>query len=53
MTARTFRSVVRKEGTAALIATHNLELTARTDRALVLQDGKLVDGEKPSPTGHK
>jgi lipoprotein-releasing system ATP-binding protein len=40
----TLVSVVRKEGTAALIATHNLELAAKMDRSLVLQDGKLVDG---------
>jgi len=39
-------SVVRKEGSAALIATHNLELAARMDRAFVLQDGRLVDGGK-------
>jgi lipoprotein-releasing system ATP-binding protein len=39
-------SVVRKEGSAALIATHNLELAAKMDRALVLHDGKLVDGGK-------
>ncbi len=44
----TLVSVVRKEGTAALIATHNLELAAKMDRSLVLQDGKLVDGGKPS-----
>jgi lipoprotein-releasing system ATP-binding protein len=48
----TLVAVVRKEGTAALIATHNLDLAARMDRALVLQDGKLVDG-KLSPTGRK
>jgi lipoprotein-releasing system ATP-binding protein len=40
----TLVSVVRKEGTAALIATHNLELAAKMDRSLILQDGKLVDG---------
>ncbi len=39
-------SVVRKEGSAALIATHNLELAAKMDRALILQDGRLVDGGK-------
>ena len=38
--------IVREEGTAALVATHNLELAARMDRALVLHDGKLVDGGK-------
>ena len=42
----TLVTVVRKEGTAALIATHNLELAAKMDRALVLHDGKLVDGGK-------
>jgi lipoprotein-releasing system ATP-binding protein len=42
----TLVSVVRKEGTAALIATHNLELAAKMDRALVLHEGKLVDGGK-------
>jgi lipoprotein-releasing system ATP-binding protein len=39
-------SVVRKEGSSALIATHNLELAAKMDRALVLHDGKLIDGGK-------
>ena len=38
--------IVREEGTAALVATHNLELAARMDRALVLHDGKLLDGGK-------
>jgi lipoprotein-releasing system ATP-binding protein len=36
--------LVRSEGLAALIATHNLELAARMDRSLVFHDGKLVDG---------
>jgi len=40
----TLVSVVRKEGTAALIATHNLELASKMDRSLVLQDGRLVEG---------
>ena len=35
---------VRAEGLAALIATHNFELAARMDRALVLDQGKLVEG---------
>ena len=35
-------ATVRAEGMAALIATHNFDLAARMDRALVLQDGKLV-----------
>jgi lipoprotein-releasing system ATP-binding protein len=38
--------IVREEGTAALVATHNLELAGRMDRALVLHDGKLIDGGK-------
>jgi len=36
--------LVRSEGLAALVATHNLELAARMDRALVLHEGRLVDG---------
>jgi len=35
--------LVRAEGLAALVATHNLELAARMDRALVLHEGKLLD----------
>jgi lipoprotein-releasing system ATP-binding protein len=38
--------IVRTEGTAALVATHNLELAARLDRALILHEGKLLDGGK-------
>ena len=34
--------VVREEGVAALIATHNPELAARMDRRVTLQDGMLV-----------
>jgi lipoprotein-releasing system ATP-binding protein len=33
--------LVRSEGLAALVATHNLELAAQMDRALVLHEGKL------------
>jgi lipoprotein-releasing system ATP-binding protein len=36
-------ALVRSEGLAALIATHNVELAAKMDRALVMQDGRLVD----------
>jgi lipoprotein-releasing system ATP-binding protein len=36
--------LVRAEGLAALIATHNLELAGRMDRSMVFHDGKLVDG---------
>jgi lipoprotein-releasing system ATP-binding protein len=42
----TLIAVVREEGTAALIATHNLQLAAKMDRALVLHEGRLVDGGK-------
>jgi lipoprotein-releasing system ATP-binding protein len=35
--------LVRSEGLAGLVATHNLELAARMDRALVLHEGKLLD----------
>jgi lipoprotein-releasing system ATP-binding protein len=38
--------LVRHEGLAALVATHNLELAARMDRALILHEGKLLDGGK-------
>ena len=38
--------LVRAEGLAALVATHNLELAARMDRALVLHEGKLLDAGK-------
>lgn len=39
-------TLVRSEGVAALIATHNLELAAKMDRALVLHEGKLLDAGK-------
>ena len=38
--------LVRSEGVAALIATHNLQLAAKMDRALVLHEGKLLDAGK-------
>ena len=40
--------LVRTEGTAALVATHNLDLAAKMDRQLVLHEGRLIEGEKPS-----
>lgn len=36
--------LVRGTGLAALIATHNLELAAKMDRVLRLEEGALVDG---------
>lgn len=36
-------NLFQSEGVAALIATHNLELAARMDRTLTLQDGMLID----------
>jgi lipoprotein-releasing system ATP-binding protein len=35
--------LVRSEGVAALVATHNQELAAKMDRALVLHDGALIE----------
>ena len=40
--------ITRAQGLAALIATHNFQLAARMDRALVLQQGRLVDGAGPA-----
>ena len=37
-----FRKAAREEGTAALVATHNIALSERMDRVLTLADGKLV-----------
>jgi len=37
-------SVVRSEGVAGLVATHNLDLAAKMDRVLVLHDGRLLEG---------
>ncbi len=39
-------NIVRSEGVAALVATHNLQLAARMDRALVLHEGRLLDAAK-------
>lgn len=35
--------MVRDEGAAVLVATHNMSLTRHMDRVLTLEDGKLVD----------
>jgi lipoprotein-releasing system ATP-binding protein len=39
-------TLVRSEGLAALVATHNLELAAKMDRALILHEGRLLGGGK-------
>ena len=36
--------LVRAEGLSALIATHNLDLAAKMDRALVIDKGRLTEG---------
>ena len=40
---RNLHDLVRQEGVAALIATHNLELASFMDRVFALQDGRLVE----------
>ena len=42
-------AIVRAEGLAALVATHNLQLAAKMDRALILHEGRLVDSGKLGP----
>ena len=37
-------AIARAEGVAALIATHNFDLAARMDRALLLHQGRLIAG---------
>lgn len=39
----TLIKMVRSEGAAVLVATHNMALISHMDRVLTLQDGKLVD----------
>ena len=39
-------AIVRSEGLAVLVATHNLALAAKMDRALILHEGRLIDGGK-------
>jgi lipoprotein-releasing system ATP-binding protein len=39
-------AIVRAEGLAVLVATHNLALAAKMDRALILDEGRLIDGGK-------
>ena len=38
--------LVRNEGVAALVATHNPQLAAKMDRALVLHEGRLLEAGK-------
>jgi lipoprotein-releasing system ATP-binding protein len=42
-----FLELVRGEGSAALVATHNERLAARMDRVVRLKDGLLHEGDKP------
>jgi lipoprotein-releasing system ATP-binding protein len=44
-------SLVRNEGVAALVATHNLQLAAKMDRALVLHEGRLLEAGKLGTSG--
>ncbi len=44
-------AIVRAEGVAGLIATHNLELAVKMDRTLILHEGRLIDGGKIKPNG--
>lgn len=44
--------LVRSEGLAAIIATHNFELAARMDRAILIEDGRLIDGEDLVSSDH-
>lgn len=37
-------AITRSEGLSALIATHNFELASRMDRALLLHQGRLIEG---------
>jgi lipoprotein-releasing system ATP-binding protein len=41
-----FVALARSENVAAVIATHNLQLAGRMDRAVLLHEGKLIDGRE-------
>ncbi len=43
------RSLVKAEGVAGLVATHNLDLAREMDRVVTLRDGILVDADESSP----
>jgi lipoprotein-releasing system ATP-binding protein len=45
----TLIKMVRGEGAAVLVATHNLSLIRHMDRVLTLADGKLIDYQAPPP----
>ena len=44
---RALHDLARARGVAALVATHNLELTGHMDRVLALKDGRLKPRETP------
>lgn len=39
---RILTGIVKKTGVAALLATHNMDLAAKMDRVLIVQDGKVL-----------
>jgi len=41
-----FVAVARSENVAAVIATHNLQLAGKMDRAVLLHEGRLIDGRE-------
>jgi lipoprotein-releasing system ATP-binding protein len=41
-----FIALARAEGVSGLIATHNLQLAGKMDRAILLHEGKLIDGRE-------
>jgi lipoprotein-releasing system ATP-binding protein len=43
-------AITRAQGLAALIATHNFELASRMDRALLLHQGRLIEGTQTPAT---
>jgi len=47
-----FLEVVREEGAAVLLATHNGELAARCDRVFTLREGRLVEIEPQTAADH-
>jgi lipoprotein-releasing system ATP-binding protein len=41
-----FIDLVRSRGLAAIIATHNFQLATKMDRAILISEGQLVDGQE-------